>query len=69
MLPILSVLHTAAPDPFSINHIRVFQRCLGLCKVDPKIFAMAYKALYELCLLCPMEAGFSPKFILAAPYA
>lgn len=67
ILPILAVLHIAADDLFSINQISVFQRLLRLCKVDPEMFAMAYKALHELGLLCPMEADFIPKFILAAP--
>lgn len=68
ILPILSVLHIATDDLFSNNQISVFQRLLRLCKVDPEMFAMAYKALHELCLLCPMEADFIPKFVLAAPY-
>lgn len=44
--PLLSVLQAAARWPF--NQINVFQRLLGLCKIKPEIFTMAYKALSEL---------------------
>lgn len=51
--PIQSVLHTTAGDLFGINQVDVFQRIFGLHKVHPEIFAIAYKAPCELCLLCP----------------